>query len=142
MAKEFIKLSFVDKEQAKWGNVTYRNNLWQYFFQINKGKPLSQKDIDKVEAEFRKIQAAGDTLFAEVEIQEGEGSKKKESRLEMLEVIGEHVDKILKAKSLSDLKRIWVQIYEGPYNELKRNQKKYLDEIKDKRKAELISRRG
>lgn len=60
----------------------------------------------------------------------------------MLEVIGEHVDKILKAKSLSDLKRIWVQIYEGPYNELKRNQKKYLDEIKDKRKAELISRRG
>lgn len=143
MAKEeFIKLSFVDKEQAKWGNVTYRNNLWQYFFQINKGKPLSQKDIDKVETEFRKIQAEGDRLFAEVDVQEGEGSAKKQSRLEMLEIIGPEVDKILKAKTMKDLKAVWTTILDTSYESLKRNQKKYLNEIKDKRKAELVARKG
>lgn len=138
--EEVVKLSFATKDEAKWGSVNYRTSLWQYFFQVNKGQPLSQKDIDKVEKEFRKIQAANETLFAEVEIEEGEGSVKKQSRLEMLEVIGKEVDQILKAKSLSELKRVWIQILGSSYESLKRNQKKYLNDIKDKRKAELIAR--
>lgn len=132
------RLSFVSKEEAKWGNVTFRQNLWTYFYEVNKGEDLSDKDIAHVETIFRKIQTAADTLFAEVDVQEGEGSSKRSNKLALLETVGAEMNKLINASTLAELKVAWNEILETKYESLTRKQKKHLNDIKEKRKAELI----
>lgn len=134
------KMKFATADEAKWGSVNFRTSLWTYFFTISKGKPLTAKDIKLVEKTFRQIQEANEALFGEVEIEKGEGSARRSKQTDVLELIGPEINKVINANSIKDLKKIWNEIIEGDkYDSLKRKEKKYLDDIKENRKAELIA---
>lgn len=133
------KLTFATAEEAKWGSVNFRTNLWTYFFQVKKGKTLTAADIKIVEKTFRQIQAANETLFSDVEVKKGEGSARRSKQVNVLDTVGPEINSLINAKNLKELKKIWVKILDsGKYESLKRKEKKYLDDIKENRKAELI----
>ena len=134
------KLKFATADEAKWGSVNFRTNLWTYFFQIKKGKALTAADIKIVEKTFRQIQEANEALFGEVEVEKGEGSANRRQKIDVLELIGPEINKLINTKNLKELKKEWNAILEGDkYTTLKRKEKKYLDDIKENRKAELIA---
>lgn len=132
---EVEKLVFNTKEEAKWESINFRTGLWQYFIEVKNGKPLTDKDITLVKQTYVQIKEAKESFFADVEI-EGEARKSKAASL--LDEVGDEVSSLLGAKSLSELKRVWTMILDGRYESLNRKQKKYLNDIKDKRKGELL----
>lgn len=120
------------KEEIFWDMKGLKQCLWSYFIEIKKGRLMTQKDYDFVWDEFNKTEVDVQTRYAPVL---SEKDKEKTDKISLVEVLSEEIDKMLAAKSLKDLKKIWLGFELGNYSE---DEYKYLEKIKQKRKNELL----
>lgn len=119
-----------EPEELFWEKKGYKQCLWSYFVTVKKGKPLKKSDFDLVWSVFNSIEEDSNTRYADVVVDK----KGRTKNNDLIVDLSDEANKIMNAKSMKELKKVFQQIKAEEYTT---PQREYLRKLINGRKDTL-----